>query len=217
MYLLRCILSDTDVHLSLGDHDHYKDGQCEDFLLSPNRWKKLAAAYGIAETEEPIPITEDFYDAVCAAAEATKAVRMGAKILSGGPKSRRELVDRLASQGIGRRAAGEAADFLAKRGYLDETKQATALALSQLRRNRYGKMRIRAYLASHGYPSDAVNAALASISPVEWREALDALIERRFTPWAEDYDGQQKAYAALARLGYTAEEVKTVLKIRHER
>ncbi len=211
MFLLRCIHSEGDVFLSIGNDDG-----SEDFTLSPNRWKKLAAAHGIPETESPIPVTADFYDDVVRAAEATKAVRLGARILSGGPKSRRELIDKLSAQGIGRTAAGEAADFLVKRGYLNEKEQALSLARSQLRRSRYGKMRIRNYLASHGYRSDAVNAALSEISPVEWREALDALIERKFSPWPRDFDGQKKAYAALARLGYTTDEVRTVLRIRHE-
>ncbi len=211
MYLLRCIQSDTDVFLSIGT-----DTASEDFTLSPNRFKKLAAAHGITETDSPLPVTEAFYDDVVRGAEATKAVRLGARILSAGPKSRRELVDKLASQGIGRTAAGEAADFLVKRGYLNEKEQALSLARSQLRRNRYGKMRIRAYLASHGYPANAVGSALGEISPVEWREALNTLMERKFSPWPTDYDGQKKAYASLARLGYTTEEVRTMLRIRQE-
>lgn len=204
MYLLGLVISDRDVFVTIGNDD----GR-EEFVLSPNRWKKLAAVFGIGETEEPIPVTAGFYDAVSDAAGATKAVRDGARVLSAGPKSRRELIHKLCERGSTRAHAEEAADFLQKRGYLNETDQAEHLARSLLRRSHYGKLRIRAYLNSHGYSAAAVNDALAGISPKDWREGCMTLLERKYTPWPQDPDGQKKAYAALARLGYTAEEVRT--------
>ncbi|MBQ8401946.1 MAG: regulatory protein RecX [Clostridia bacterium] len=207
MFLLGLVISDRDVFVTIGNDD----GR-EEFVVSPNRWKKLAAAFGIGEVEEPLPVNAGFYDAVSDAAGATRALRDGAKVLSGGPKSRRELIHKLCDRGSTRAHAEEAADYLEKRGYLNEREQAETLARSLLRRNRYGKLRIRAYLGSHGYGAAAVNEALSNISPVDWREGCMTLIERKYTPWPADMDGQKKAYAALARLGYTAEEVKTALK-----
>jgi len=208
MFLIGLVISDSDVFVTIGNGN----GESEEFAVSPNRWKKLASAYGIGETEEPVPVDARFYDDVSHAAGATRAVRDGAKILSAGPKSRRELIHKLCDRGASRDCAEEAADFLAKRGYLNEEKQAEALARSLLRRNRYGKLRIRAYLGSHGYTAAAVNEALGEISPVEWREALTELIRRKYDPWPADPNERRKAYAALARLGYTAEEVHTVVR-----
>jgi len=203
MFLLSLVTTDADVFLSLGS-----DSGSEEFVLSPNRWKKIAAAYGIGDIEEPIPVTVGFYDAVSAAAEATRAVREGARILSAGPKSRRELIQKLCSRGVSRTAAGEAADFLTKRGYLNEREQAEALARSLLRRNRYGKLRLRNYLASHGYGAEAVNDALAAISPADLRQALAEILEKRYNPWPAEAGEINKAYAALGRLGYTGEEIR---------
>lgn len=207
MFLIGLLISDSDVFVTIGNGG----GESEEFVLSPNRWKKLASAYGIGEVEDPVPVDARFYDAVSYAAGATRAVRDGAKILSAGPKSRRELIHKLCDRGASRECAEEAADFLAKRGYLNEKEQAETLARSLLRRNRYGKLRIRAYLGSHGYTAAAVNEALSEISPADWRDALTELIRRKYTPWPADPDGQRRAYAALARLGYTAQEVRAVV------
>lgn len=209
MYLLGLVISDRDVFVTIGNDD----GR-EEFVLSPNRWKKLAAAFGVGDAEEPIPVTAGFYDAVTDAAGATRALRDGARVLSGGPKSRRELIHKLCDRGASRAHAEEAADYLEKRGYLNETEQAETLARSLLRRNHYGRLRIRAYLGSHGYAAAAVNAALGNISPKDWREGCITLLERKYTPWPTDADGQKKAYAALGRMGYTADEVKTALRCR---
>ncbi len=208
MFLIGLVISDSDVFVTIGNGE----GESEEFVLSPNRWKKLAAAYGIGEVEEPIPVEARLYDDIADAAGVTRAVRDGAKILAAGPKSRRELIHKLCDRGSGREHAEEAADFLIKKGYLNETAQAEALARSMLRRNRYGKLRIRAYLGSHGYTAAAVNRALGEIAPPEWREALTELIRRKYTPWPAEPNEQRKAYAALARLGYTAEDVKGVLR-----
>ncbi|MBR5445073.1 MAG: regulatory protein RecX [Clostridia bacterium] len=208
MFLIGLVISDSDVFVTIGSGA----GDSEEFLISPNRWKKLAAAYGIGAVEEPIPVNARLYDDIADAAGVTRAVRDGAKILAAGPKSRRELIHKLCDRGSGREHAEEAADFLTRKGYLDEAAQAEALARSMLRRNRYGKLRIRAYLGSHGYMAAAVNRALGEISPPEWREALTEVIRRKYTPWPAEPNEQRKAYAALARLGYTAEDVKGVLR-----
>lgn len=208
MFLIGLVISDSDVFVTIGNGG----GDSEEFVLSPNRWKKLVSAYGIGDVEEPVPVDARFYDEVSHAAGATRAVRDGAKILSAGPKSRRELIHKLCDRGASRECAEEAADFLTRKGYLNEAGQAEALARSLLRRNRYGKLRIRAYLGSHGYAAAAVNMALGEISPPEWREALTELIRRKYTPWPSEPNDQRKAYAALARLGYTAEEVRALIR-----
>ncbi|MBR4961995.1 MAG: regulatory protein RecX [Clostridia bacterium] len=207
MFLLGLVISDSDVFVTIGNGE----GDSEEFVLSPNRWKKLASAYRIGDVEEPVPVDARFYDEVSHAAGATRAVRDGAKLLSAGPKSRRELIHKLCDRGASRECAEEAADFLTRKGYLNEAGQAEALARSLLRRNRYGKLRIRAYLGSHGYTAAAVNTALGEISPPEWREALGEVIRRKYTPWPTEPNERRKAYAALARLGYTTEEVRSII------
>ena len=213
MFLIGIVISDSDVFVTIGNGA----GDSEEFVLSPNRWKKLAAVYGIGDVddrlgEEPIPVEPRFYDDLSHGAGVTRAIRDGARILSAGPKSRRELIHKLCDRGSDRDCAEEAADFLTKRGYLDETRQAEALARSLLRRNRYGKLRIRAYLGSHGYSAAAVNDALSEIPPQAWREALAEVIRRKYTPWPTDPADVRKAYAALHRLGYTADDIRNVKK-----
>lgn len=211
MFLIGLVLSDSDVFVTIGNGE----GDSEEFVISPNRWKKLAAAYGIGAVEEflpeePLPVTARFYDELSHGAGVTRAVRDGARILSAGPKSRRELIHKLCDRGASRDCAEEAAAFLAGRGYLNETAQAEALARSLLRRNRYGRLRIRAYLGSHGYTAAAVNEALGEIAPNEWREALAEIIRRKYTPWPTEPNDVRKAYAALNRLGYTADDIRNV-------
>jgi len=211
MYLQNVLQTEHDVFLTVGS----ESGR-EEFVLSPNRWKKLAAEFGLAEVTEPIPVNALLYDRICQAAQTTRAVREGAKILSVSPKSRRELIHKLCDRGCTRSAAEEAAEFLRKRGYLDEESQAETLARSLLRRNRYGKLRIRAYLNSHGYDAYAVNRALSSIGPEEWLAGLKEVIARKYTPWPAEPNAVKKAYGAILRLGYTAEEIRQVRNMNEE-
>lgn len=216
MFLLSLLIEETNVYVTVGNDDAH-----EDFILSPNRWKRIASTYGIGEVDigdviEPIPVTPGLYDAIVEEAGITKAVRDGAKVLSGSAKSRRELIHTLCDRGATRDHAEAAADFLTKRGYLNETEQAETLARSILRRNHYGKNRIRAYLCSHGYGAAAVNQALSGISPDAWQEGCAILLQRKFTPWPVDQNEQRKAYAAMGRWGYTPEEVRAVRRLETE-
>lgn len=205
MFLLSLVIEESNVYVTVGSEDDR-----ENFILSPNRWKKIATAFGIGEVDEPIPVTPELYDAIADGAGITKAVRDGAKILSGGAKSRRELIHKLCDRGSSREHAEAAADFLVRRGYLNEKDQAETLARSLLRRNHYGKNRIRAYLCSHGYPAGAVNEALSRISPDDWYEGCAILLSRKFTPWPTEPNEQRKAYAAMSRLGYSPEKIRAV-------
>lgn len=216
MFLLSLLIEETNVYVTVGNDDAH-----EDFILSPNRWKRIASTYGIEEVDigdviDPIPVTPGLYDAIVEEAGITKAVRDGAKVLSGSAKSRRELIHTLCDRGATRDHAEAAADFLTERGYLNETDQAETLARSLLRRSHYGKNRIRAYLYSHGYPATAVNRALDKIAPADWREGCMTLLQRKYTPWPTDPSEQRKAYVAMARLGYTAEEIRTVRQCMRE-
>lgn len=208
MFLLSLVIEEANVYVTVGTEEDR-----EDFILSPNRWKKIASAFGVGEVDEPIPVIPDLYDAIVDGAGVTKAVRDGAKVLSGGAKSRRELIHKLCDRGSSREHAEIAADFLAKRGYLNERDQAETLARTILRRNHYGKSRIRGYLCSHGYPASAVNDALDRISPDDWHEGCATLLKRKYTPWPTDQNEQKKAYAAMGRWGYTPEDIRTVRRI----
>jgi len=211
MELRSLIQTDSDVLLTIGS-----DSGEEKFVVSPGRFRKLAQSYGIEEVTEPIPVSEAMYDAIAEAAQITGAVREGARFLAASPKSRRELIEKLRERGYSRTRSEEAADFLIRKGYLNENKEALAIARSVLRRNRYGKNRIQQYLYGRGFNSEAIRGALNDISPVEWRQALMWVLDRKYTPFPDTLVQRQKAFAALARLGYSAEEVNKALRMRPE-
>ena len=104
------------VYVTIGDELMAKNA-AEDFAISKNEWKKLTLQFPLAVG---MTVNEEIYVSVSSAAERTKAVRLGATIVSGSDKSASAVLRKLRDKGISKESAEHAVALLIRRGYIDE-------------------------------------------------------------------------------------------------
>ena len=186
----------------IGDGEHV---QRESFLISVNDCADLRLCAG--------DCTEEQYDAVAYAASRYAARRRGLSLLAYGRCSEKALCRKLCARGIEREIAAEAAASLARDGFLDDSADALAEAERGVTKL-WGALRIAAALRNKGYDDDSVRDALASLEDngVDFVENCAALIRKRFPKLPSDPKEKQKMYASLARMGYTAAEIRDAVR-----
>jgi regulatory protein len=136
--------------------------------------------------------------------EFARAVDKALRLLAFRARSRRELTDRLVRAGFSDECAEETARAMEERHYIDDYRFASDFIEDKTRLRYWGRLRIISELTRLGVERGVTEKALCD-SEVDWtRTALAALEsapkERR------------KAAAALARKGFTEEEIRTVIK-----
>lgn len=192
------------VYVTVGD-EMMGRGAAEDFTISKNEWKKLTDAHSVTPG---MPLSEDVYRDISSAAERTRAVRLGASIVSSSDKSAAAVLRKLRDASISKDSAEHAVALLIRRGYIDEAAQCERIAETLLRYKRYGRARIVQYLIAHGYPSDTAKSAAASLDDEDVIAALSKTIEKKY-PDIDTYSpaDMKKAVASLMRLGFTSAEI----------
>ncbi len=139
-----------------------------------------------------------------------RGVYAGLRALSAGDLSVGMLVRRLRQRGIPKEAALEAAGELAARGYLDEKRAALSEAERGIAKL-WGDRRILSELSAKGFGQEALAAAAERLGEEDGGARCAALMKKKRLSLPEEPRGQQKLFAALARYGYTAGEIKTAL------
>lgn len=192
------------VYVTIGDELMAKNA-AEDFAISKNEWKKLTLQFQLTVG---MTVNEEIYVSVSSAAERTKAVRLGATIVSGSDKSASAVLRKLRDKGISKESSEHAVALLIRRGYIDEDAQCERIADTLLRYKRYGRGRIVQYLIAHGYPADTAKKAASSLDDEDVASALARNIENKFQG-IEEYSpaDTKKAVASLMRLGFTSSEI----------
>ena len=184
----------------------------ECLILSLGAYKRMVKSLGrgICELDE---VTEEIYDALHVYAEQTSTLREGARILSAGDKSAKEIVRKLTAKGFSRESAEYAVEFLSEKGYLSEEKACMRIAESAVKIKHIGKRRVLDYLLGHGYSSEAAKNAAESISDEDYTEALRYQMVKKYpNAWEMSRSEQQKMIAAMMRQGFSAGEVLDYIK-----
>ena len=184
----------------------------ECLVLSLGAYKRMLKHLGhtLSELDE---VTEEIYDALHVYAEQTAALREGARILSSGDKSAKEITRKLTSRGYSREAAEYAVEFLTEKGYLSEEASCLRIAEAAVRSKHYGKRRVLEYLLSHGYDASAAKIAAESVPEEDYAAALAYQMEKKYPDAAEmTRPAQQKMIAAMMRQGFSAGEVLAYVK-----
>ena len=195
------------VSVTLADEN---SGGAEHFFVSRGLWQKLTEELRI---EELSPINSEIYDRIALSAEMTSALKEGSRIIGNADRSESDVSRRLKQKGFSPEATEYAVAVLKKHGYLDEDEICVRVAELQLRSKHYGRRRILTYLLSHGYKSEAAEAAVNSIPDEDYRDALAYNIKKKFPNISDvDRQTQQKAIASLMRLGFSAGEIFDVIK-----
>lgn len=144
-----------------------------------------------------------------ARSDAVRAKEKALYLLEHRPHSKRELEDKLART-VGREAAGQAAGRMEELGLIDDADYAHRLA-EELARKGFAAPRIRQELLRRGVDRElaAGEAERAAAAP---EDALHSLIERRFARQLGEEKGRRRAVAALQRMGYRWEEIRSALR-----
>ena len=172
------------------------------YIVAKEFFKPLGIAEGDAADEEKA-------DAVKEAAALTEAVSKALDVLSYSGLSRRALVDKLRLKyKIDRGAAEAAADYVVRRGYLDEDAQASRIAESAVRSKLWGRRRVVAGLYAKGYPKECAERAANSVGERAYAAALSKLTDKKAKSLPKTPEEVRKLVSALIRMGHDPSAVK---------
>ena len=155
-------------------------------------------------------VSEEQAHALLDAGRLCGAIRRGIAMLGYADQSARRLAYKLTAKGVDRETAAAAVAYLAKKGYIHEDSTAALRAEQGLRKG-WGERRIREDLCAHGFSREAVEEAMESLSDVDWAEACAAVLRKRYGEIPAERSQRQKLIAAMMRLGFEAEDIRTAM------
>ena len=130
--------------------------------------------------------------------DAHRAQEKALYLLEHRSHSKKELADKI-SRTAGREAAERAAERMEELGLVNDAQYARNLAEALLQRKRFAARRAEYELLQKG------------IDP-EPEESLRFLLERKYQRSLSDEKGRRRVFAALQRLGYSGEDIRTALR-----
>lgn len=161
-------------------------------------------------------VLEETFLELRADSEKCEAITKALSYLSSSSYSLKELMIKLRRAGFSEEASRIAANTVLSRGLVHEREQACRMAEREAISKRRGPARIRQSLLAHGYRSSDAEAAIQSIPPEVFEDALEAEFARRCPGGVPEDDAERrKLTAALSRQGFG---ITAILKCfeRHE-
>lgn len=156
-------------------------------------------------------VTEEKFGRIEYAMKKTDAVKAGLKLLSFAPNTKRALVEKLAVRGVKREIAADAVEFIADCGYINEYEMALSLVSDMAKRRGYGRLRIKNELFSKGFERETSSRALEE-SDIDYVDICAERIRKLGgTAAFAERDARMKNVSALARCGFTTDEIKEAL------
>lgn len=141
--------------------------------------------------------------------DAARAKEKALYLLEHRPHAKREL-ERKLSCTVGEEAAQAAADRMEELGLVDDADYAARLA-QELARKGYAFSRTVQELVRRGVDRELAQEAAREASP-DPEEAIRRLIQRKYERRLGDEKGRRQTAAALQRLGYRWEEIRSALR-----
>ena len=124
--------------------------------------------------------------------------------------SQKELADKI-SRVTSREAAEAAAAHMAELGLVDDAAYAQALAGELLNRKGYSASRARQELLRKGIDRELAEQAVEESAP-DPVEKIKELLQRKYLGVLDDERGRRRCIAALQRLGYRWDDIRTALR-----
>ena len=180
------------------------EGETVTVNISCGAYKKLSLSMGELDASVAKKLLET--------AKYEKAVMKGISILGYGPNSVSRLSEKLRIAGFSEVTACRAAEYLEKKGYIDEKKDAVRLCESMIGK-RYGKRRILSSIRAKGYGDGGIMAAEEYLSGVDFVELCASAARAKFKYLPSDSGEMKKTLAKLLALGYNVSEAKAALKL----
>ncbi len=193
---------DGTVSIKAGEGVH-----SEMFSVSKKLWREYVSLRDLAEGDE---INEEIYDELKLLDEKTEALHAAVRMIAAADRSLYYIKQKLKIKGFSDDASEYALEALEKDKTIDEDSICMRVAEREVRSKCYGKRRIAAYLLSHGYRRSSVNLAIDSIPDSSFEEAIDRIIEKKYSSFSDDSlprEEKAKIFAALSRLGFTGSEI----------
>lgn len=149
-------------------------------------------------------------------AEITEGLRVRAKrramyLLANRDYCYNELLGKL-RENYPETLAVEVADTLVEYGYVDDFQYAERLAKRLIVNKKYGKRRAEMEMRNKGLGREAIENALDLYQKEDIREEIFGLIERKYADRLDDANDARKVFAALARRGYSYDDIKYCIK-----
>ena len=131
--------------------------------------------------------------------------------------SSRELLEKL-MKNYSRETCEEAVSQMKEYGYLDDRRYAGKLARKFVEVRKYGKNRAKMMMIQKGLGPSIADEALSRYSADDMVEEITAIIEKKYMDKlsADGNEGMkemQKVMAALARRGYSYEDIKKAVSL----
>lgn len=141
--------------------------------------------------------------------EARRAKEKALYLLEYRSHSKKELADKI-SRTTSREAAEAAVERMEELGLVNDESYARQLAEYLMERKGYGVRRARQELLQKGIDRELIEELLEELAP-DPEEKLREIVERKYQNQLKDEKGYRRTVAALQRLGYGWEDIKTVL------
>ena len=102
---------------------------------------------------------------------------------------------------------------LEKEGFLNEARYADHFAVSKLRQNGWGRLKIRAALRERQLDEQTISSALDAIDVKEYAQVLKAQVKKQ---WAKEkgrdrFEREQRVLRHMASRGFEADRVRAAL------
>lgn len=141
--------------------------------------------------------------------EARRAKEKALYLLEYRSHSKKELADKI-SRTTSREAAEAAVERMEELGLINDESYARQLAEYLMERKGYGVRRARQELLQKGIDRELIEELLEELAP-DPEEKLREIVKRKYQNQLKDEKGYRRTVAALQRLGYGWEDIKTVL------
>ena len=140
--------------------------------------------------------------------DAHRAQEKALYLLEHRSHSKKELADKI-SRTAGREAAERAAERMEELGLVNDAQYARNLAEELLQRKRFAARRAEYELLQKGIDRALAQEIVEELAP-EPEESLRFLLEYQRS--LSDEKGRRRVFAALQRLGYSGEDIRTALR-----
>lgn len=180
-------------------------------VLGENTYYVNAAIIAEFELEKGQDITREELSKIRGADVLRKAKNRALYLLGERDMCLAELTKKL-TKTYGEEVASEAAGYVKDLGYINDERYAPKLAEYLIKRKKYGRRRAKQEMLHKGLDRELVEEALSNIPEDEISEGLADLIERKYANKLADYKDRQKVIAALARRGYSFDEIRQAIE-----
>ena len=155
-------------------------------------------------------ITDEELHEMIERSESRRAGEKALYLLEHRNHSKKELADKIART-TSRSAAQEAAEHMEELGLVNDEAFARSYASELFCRKGFAAMRVRQELLRKGIAREVAESVIDELAP-EPEHALRDLVERRYARQLSDEKDIRRTVAALGRLGYRDDEIRSVLR-----